>query len=122
VEVRDNVTVGVPDEARSFPARDLGDPEEAAAAAGEARDEDDRRARLAEEVDRRLLVRGEVAPGRHRPRLGRGRGGPQAAAGRREEERREEKDEKGDGREGRGSAPPGVNPVVVIHRSLGWRV
>ena len=79
------------------PLRDLGDPEEAAPAAGEARDEDDRRARLPEELDRRLLVGGEVAPGRHGPRLGGGGRGPEPAAGgeeseRREEERSEERD------------------------------
>ncbi len=64
VEVRDDVACRVPDEARTLAPGNLGHPEEAGLAAGEARDEDDRGARLAEERRSSPFRRRRGRPGR----------------------------------------------------------
>ena len=72
VEVRDDVALLIPHEARAGALRDLGDVERhPIAARREARDVDDRARELLEHVDRRLLVGAElvVGPLRDRPRL-----------------------------------------------------
>src|SRR5438094_472227 len=63
VEVRDHVTLAVPDEAAARPRRDLLHVErEEATAQRQARDEDDRRPRAAEDLDRAPLLGRQVRP------------------------------------------------------------
>jgi hypothetical protein len=70
VEVRDDVPLPVPHESRARALRDLGHLEEVHGAPREARDVDDGRAAALEDLDRRLLVRREVAARRDGPGLG----------------------------------------------------